>query len=306
MLKSESSARPAIRVYEVGPRDGLQNESQVLSVQTRLALIEQLAAAGLRQIEIGSFVRPDRIPALADTEHVAHALNHDGPVAYAALVPNHQGLERAVASGLREVALFMSASERHNRSNTNRSIADSLRVYAELSAQARAQGLRVRAYLSTVFGCPYEGPVAAEQVLPLVEQLLALGVYEVSLGDTIGVASPRAIEQMLSVLLPRFGPNVLALHLHDTRGTALANVLRGLQMGITCFDAAVGGIGGCPYAPGASGNLASEDLIYMLHDMGFATGVDLNALVKVNHFLSRALGKPLNSKYALTCPEETP
>lgn len=295
-----------VRIYEVGPRDGLQNESRTLSTAAKLNLIGMLVASGLKHIEIGSFVRPDRIPALADTDQLARSLEPVPGVHFSALVPNQRGLDRARQAGLREVAIFMSASESHSRSNTNRSIAEALSLYPPLVKQALQEGLRVRAYLSTVFGCPYEGKISPQQVLPLVQALLEMGVYEVSLGDTIGVANPRAVEEMLEVLLAHCAPEHLALHMHDTRGTALANVLIGLQMGITIFDTAIGGLGGCPYAPGASGNLATEDLVYMLTEMGIETGVDLSRLVATHHFLQREMGKPLNSRYAQTQPLTSP
>ncbi|PIQ28342.1 hydroxymethylglutaryl-CoA lyase [bacterium (Candidatus Blackallbacteria) CG17_big_fil_post_rev_8_21_14_2_50_48_46] len=291
-----------VLIYEVGPRDGLQNEAKLLSTETKLGLISGLVQSGLREIEIGSFVRPDRIPPLADTDPLARALPLTPGVHYSALVPNAKGLERAISAGLRKVAIFMSATESHNQSNTNRSTAEALQLYREVAKEALAQGIQVRAYLSTVFGCPYEGKVEVEQVLPLLEALLEMGVYQISLGDTIGISNPRAMEEMLSAILARYSLQSFALHLHDTRGTALANALIGLQMGFTTFDSAIGGLGGCPYAPGASGNLATEDLVYMLQEMGIETGVHLGKLVAVNHYLQKNLGKKLNSKYVQTIP----
>lgn len=289
-----------IQLVEVGPRDGLQNESQVLSADQKVSLIDQLSASGCTAIEIGSFVRPDRIPALADTDEVARKIKRFPGVAYSALVPNLKGLERALEAELKDIAVFMSATESHNQSNTNRSTAEALKSYERLVYEALKEGLRVRAYLSTVFGCPYEGKVAPETVAPLVKSLLDMGIYEVSLGDTIGVTHPLAVKQMLEHLFKTIEPDALALHFHDTRGTALANVYAGLEMGISTFDAALGGLGGCPYAPGAAGNVSSEDLLYMLHEMGIHTGVNLDALVPIYRQLQDWIGRPLMSKYPKT------
>lgn len=291
-----------VTIVEVGPRDGLQNETQILSADDKVRLIDQLSLSGFKAIEIGSFVRPDRIPPLADTEQVAQRIQRLPGINYSALVPNAKGLARAKAADLQGVAIFMSATNAHNLKNTNRTTAQALAMYPELVQQALAEGMQVRAYLSTVFGCPYEGEVKPEQVLPLVEQLLAMGVYEVSLGDTIGVSNPLAVQRTLEHLLQRVPADKLALHFHDTRGTALANVLAGLQMGITTFDAAIGGLGGCPYAPGAAGNVSTEDLVYMLHGMEIETGLDLERLVSINHYLAERFQRRLMSKYALTRP----
>ncbi|MBF2052369.1 MAG: hydroxymethylglutaryl-CoA lyase [Candidatus Sericytochromatia bacterium] len=291
-----------VKIVEVGPRDGLQNETQILSADDKVRLIDQLSLSGFKAIEIGSFVRPDRIPPLADTEQVAQRIQRLPGINYSALVPNAKGLARAKVAGLQSVAIFMSATNAHNLKNTNRTTAQALAMYPELVQQALAEGMQVRAYLSTVFGCPYEGEVKPQQVLPLVQQLLAMGVYEVSLGDTIGVSNPLAVQRTLEYLLEHVAADKLALHFHDTRGTALANVLAGLQMGITTFDAAIGGLGGCPYAPGAAGNVSTEDLVYMLHGMDIATGIDLDRLVSINHYLSERFQRRLMSRYALTRP----
>lgn len=292
----------SVTLVEVGPRDGLQNEQKILPTQDKIKMIDQLSESGLKYIEIGSFVRPDRIPPLADTDQVAAGITRKPGVTYAALVPNVKGLERAIASGMDEIAIFMSATNAHNLKNTNRTTADALAMYPELVELALSAGLKVRAYLSTVFGCPYEGEVLASTVQPLVADLLKMGVYQVSLGDTIGVTNPVAVQVMLKHLLSTFTVEQLALHFHDTRGTALANILAGLQMGITTFDASVGGLGGCPYAPGAAGNMSTEDLVYMLEGMGVHTGVSLDRLVSVNHYLSDRFQRQLMSKYALTRP----
>jgi hydroxymethylglutaryl-CoA lyase len=302
MVSSKLSDYPeSVTLVEVGPRDGLQNETRILPTADKVKLIEMLTACGLKKIEIGSFVRADRIPPLADTDKVATQLPPN-PNLYSALIPNARGLARAQEAGLSEVAIFMSVTESHNRSNINRSTQEALVGYQALVKQALAEGMRVRAYLSTVFGCPYEGAVSPEQVRPLVSALLETGVYQVSLGDTIGIAHPLLVAEILEALLPEAPIEALALHLHDTRGTALANALMGLQMGIRAFDTAVGGLGGCPYAPGASGNLATEDLAYMLIAMGIKTGIDLNKLVAASHFLEKSLGKKLSSKYSQTIP----
>jgi hydroxymethylglutaryl-CoA lyase len=304
MVSSKLSDYPeSVTLVEVGPRDGLQNETRILPTANKVKLIEMLTASGLKKIEIGSFVRADRIPPLADTDKVATQLPPNADV-YSALIPNARGLARAQEAGLTEVAIFMSVTESHNRSNINRSTREALAGYQVLVKQALAEGLRVRAYLSTVFGCPYEGTVSPEQVRPLVRALLETGVYQVSLGDTIGIAHPLLIAEILEALLPEAPIEALALHLHDTRGTALANALMGLQMGIRVFDTAVGGLGGCPYAPGASGNLATEDLAFMLNAMGINTGIDLSKLVQASHFLEKSLGKKLSSKYSQTIPPQ--
>ena len=293
----------SVNLVEVGPRDGLQNEHLVLPTQVKIKMIDQLSESGLKYIEIGSFVRPDRIPPLADTDQVAAGITRKPGVTYAALVPNIKGLERAIATDMDEIAIFMSATNTHNLKNTNRTTADALAMYPELVETALHAGLKVRAYLSTVFGCPYEGNVLASTVQPLVTELLKMGVYQVSLGDTIGVTNPVAVQGMLQQLLSACTADQLALHFHDTRGTALANILAGLQMGITTFDASVGGLGGCPYAPGAAGNMSTEDLVYMLDGMGIYTGVNLDRLVSINHYLSERFERPLMSKYALTCSD---
>ncbi len=289
-----------VQIVEVGPRDGLQNEKQILPTEARIQLIDKLSASGLQTIEIGSFVRLDKIPALANTEDVAAGITRRAGVNYTALVPNEKGLSRALEAKLPEIAVFMSVTDSHSRSNTNRSTAEALATYPPLVKQALDQGLRVRAYLSTVFGCPYEGEVKPEQVRPIVEALVEMGVYQISLGDTIGVTNPLAVQRLLEYLGERVSLDTLALHFHDTRGTALANVLAGLQMGVTTYDSAIGGLGGCPYAPGASGNLATEDLIYMLHGMGIETGVNLDALVEINQFLSNLFQRQLMSKYSIS------
>jgi hydroxymethylglutaryl-CoA lyase len=285
-----------VSVYEVSPRDGLQNESRILSLDDKRALVAALVAAGLRQIEVTSFVSPRWVPQLADASELVKSLSAPPGVTFSALCPNATGLERAKAAGLKEVAIFLSASESHNQKNTNKSIQRSLEVFEELIPVARDAGMRVRAYVSTVWGCPYEGDVDPRRALDIARDLIRWGVYQVSLGDTLGVGTPLQTQRICQMFLAEFTTDQLALHLHDTRGTALSNVLVGLDAGIRTFDAAVAGLGGCPYAPGASGNLATEDLVYMLHGMGLETGVDLDALISAGQVAERIVGRKLPGK----------
>ena len=282
-----------VSLYEVGPRDGLQNESANLTLDAKLQLIAALADAGLSRIELGSFVRPDWIPQLADTDELARRAVRKPGIRYAALVPNRTGLERAIAAGIGEVAVFMSSSETHNLKNTNKSVAQSLALFEEIVPVARKHGLFVRAYLSTVWGCPYEGKVEIRRSLEICRQLRAIGCDELSLGDTIGIGNPKQTRDILQVFLREFPPAVLALHLHDTHGTALANCLAALEMGISIFDTSIGGMGGCPYAPGAAGNLATEDLASMLEDMGIATGINLSRLIEAGALAQELVGRKL-------------
>ena len=283
-----------VTLYEVGPRDGLQNESARLAMGDKLRLIGALADAGLSRIEIGSFVRPDWIPQLADTDQVAQRLPRRAGLRYSALVPNQTGLDRAVKAGLREVAVFMSSSETHNQKNTNKSIAQSLEHFGQIVPAAKAQGLFVRAYLSTVWGCPYEGQVDPRRPLEISRKLRTIGCDEISLGDTLGIGNPLQTRQILELFLAGgFEASRIALHLHDTNGTALANCLVGLELGITTFDTSIGGMGGCPYAPGASGNLATEDLASMLLGLGIGTGVDLDKLVAAGELAEELSGRKL-------------
>jgi hydroxymethylglutaryl-CoA lyase len=282
-----------VTLYEVGPRDGLQNESAKLTLDARLRLVEALADSGLKRIEIGSFVRPDWIPQLADTDDVAQRVVRKSGVRYVALVPNRTGLQRAVAAGMREVAVFMSATESHNLKNTNKTVAQSLEHFGEIVPAAKKQGLFVRAYLSTVWGCPYEGKVAPQRALEIARQLRAIGSDEISLGDTIGVGNPKQTRDILELFLREIPPAMLALHMHDTHGTALANCLAGMELGVTTFDTSIGGMGGCPYAPGAAGNLATEDLVSMLFDMGIETGVNLEKLIEAGALAQELVGHKL-------------
>jgi hydroxymethylglutaryl-CoA lyase len=283
-------------VYEVGPRDGLQNEAARLPVANKLELITALLDAGLRRIEATSFVSPRWIPQLADADELVSRLPRRAGVVYSALVPNERGLARARAVGLGEVAIFISSSETHNRKNINKSIKESLATYAKVLSSAQAMGLKVRGYVSTVWGCPYEGTVPVAKAVSVARQLHKLGCYQVSLGDTIGVGTPLQTRAILEAMLEHLPAAALAMHMHDTRGSALANVLMGLSMGIRTFDAAVGGMGGCPYAPGAAGNLSTEDLVYMLHGMGIGTGIDLPLLVDAGLLAERMVERELPSK----------
>ncbi|SFJ05106.1 hydroxymethylglutaryl-CoA lyase [Thermoflavimicrobium dichotomicum] len=285
-----------VKVVEVGLRDGLQNEKSVLSTHQKLTLIHKLIAAGIKEIEVTSFVHPTWVPQLADADQLASQLPKNRDVNYRALVPNQRGLERALQTSIHEYAVFMSASESHNQKNINKSIAETFPVLQEVIEKAQMHGKKVRGYVSTVFGCPYEGEVSIKQVITICERLIEMGVYEISLGDTIGVATPNQVKQVLKECLRALPSDQLAVHFHDTRGTGLVNAYVALECGITTVDSSFGGLGGCPYAPGASGNLATEDLVYMLHGMGIDTGVDLEALCQTSRWLEEQLGKKLPSK----------
>ena len=290
-----------VRIVEVGPRDGLQNEGRIVPVAEKLRFIAALAEAGLREIEASSFVHPKVIPQLADADELFAQLPADSRVAYSALVPNERGLDRALAAGVKRIAVFTAASETFTARNIRMSIAESFAVFAPLIARAVAAGASVRGYLSTCFVCPYEGDIAPEIVRPLAEKLLELGCDEVGISDTIGAAGPREIQATVAHLVERIPVGRIALHLHDTYGTALANVWAGLELGVTSFDAAGGGLGGCPYAPGAAGNLATEDLVYMLERCGIDTGVDLEKLVKSAKATAECLGRQPSSRQCRLC-----
>src|SRR4051812_18625600 len=285
-----------VSIYEVSPRDGLQNEALPIPLEGKRELIGALIAAGLKRIELTSFVSPRWVPQLADAEELAREFQAPPGITLSALCPNAKGFERAHAAGLKEIAVFMSASETHNKKNTNKSIAESLETFREVVPPALAANMRVRAYVSTVWGCPYEGDVDPRAALDITRTLLDLGCYQVSLGDTIGVATPLATKRVVSLFLSEVSTPQLALHFHDTRGTALANALVGLELGIRDFDAAVAGLGGCPYAPGAAGNLATEDLVYMLQGMGIETGVDLDRLIEAGRVAEAVVGRRLPGK----------
>jgi hydroxymethylglutaryl-CoA lyase len=289
-----------VTIKEVGPRDGLQNEKTAISTEDKIAWINRLSKTGLTYIEITSFVHPKWIPQLADAMEVATRIERAPGVTYAALVPNQKGLEKALAAEVDVVAVFMSASETHNRKNINKSIEETFSVLEEVVKTAKRAGKTVRGYVSTAFGCPYEGNVSIEQVIRVSERLFTMGIDELSLGDTIGVATPKQVLELLEAVLQCFPKEKLAMHFHDTRGTALANILVSLEMGITTFDSSLGGLGGCPYAPGASGNVATDDLVYMLHGMDIATGIDVERLTAAALFIQDTIGRPLSSRYLQT------
>jgi len=296
--KVRSVQLPAkVTVYEVGPRDGLQNEARNVPTADKIKFIDALVASGISSIEITSFVSPKWIPQLADSAEVSRGVTRTPGVRMSALVPNRRGLDSALASGMKEIAVFMSASETHNKKNVNKTIAETLVAFEEVVPVARAAGVAVRAYLSTCFGCPYEGDVDPERVVDLSGRLRDLGVYQISISDTIGVANPRQVEDVLTRVLAKHPLPSIAVHFHDTQGTALANCVVALGMGVTTIDSAAGGLGGCPYAPGASGNLATEDLVAMLHSMKIETGIDLDKLVEASRTAATFVGHELPSKY---------
>lgn len=286
-----------VDVYEVGPRDGLQNELRTLPTKDKARLIDALVKAGEKRIEVTSFVSPKWIPQLADAEELLRLVGRREGVVFSALVPNLKGLERAKEAGLQEAAVFISASEAHSKKNINKSIAEAMAGAREVTSAALQAGMRVRGYLSTVWGCPYEGHVPVERVVDICRYLVDAGIYQLSLGDTIGVGTPRQTEEILEALLKHMPVEQLALHLHDTRGTALANSLVGLSAGVTTFDASIGGLGGCPYAPGAAGNLATEDAVFMFHGMGVDTGINLDRLVEAGEIAQELIGRKLAGKY---------
>ncbi len=285
-----------VSIYEVSPRDGLQNEPNVVSLDAKKQLIEKLVESGLKRIEITSFVSPKWVPQLADAEELAATMRAPEGVTFSALCPNAKGLERAIATGMTEIAVFMSASETHNMKNINKTIDRTLGVFSEIIPPALEAGLRVRGYLSTMWGCPYEGPVAAESSVKIARRLLDLGCYQIALSDTIGTGTPRQTQDIVARAMDVMEIDQISLHMHDTRGTALSNILVGLEMGVRHFDASVGGLGGCPYAPGAAGNVATEDLVFLLHGMGIETGVDLDKLIEAGNVAERVLGRPLPGK----------
>ncbi|MFD1018330.1 hydroxymethylglutaryl-CoA lyase [Thalassobacillus hwangdonensis] len=285
----------SVTIKEVGPRDGLQNEASLISTEDKVEWINLLSASGFSYIEFSSFVHPKWIPQLADAVEVAKNITRNPDITYAALVPNRKGLERALEVDVDEVSIFMSASEAHNKNNINKSIDDTYPVLDEVVRDAKAAGKSVRGYVSTVFGCPYEGNVQVDQVIRVCDSLFEMGIDELSLGDTIGVANPKQVDQFLDEIKGRFDLSKLAMHFHDTRGMALANVLVSLQHDIRTFDSTVGGLGGCPYAKGASGNLATDDLVHMLDEMEIRTGVDEEKLIKAASFIGSKLDKQLPS-----------
>ena len=292
-----SSPQRRIRVVEVGPRDGLQNERIRLTVEQKLSMIHGLVDAGMQHVEIGSFVHPKWIPQMVDTGEVLRRLQREDGVRYWALVPNMRGLDNALAAGATHVAVFVSSSESHNKKNLNRTIDESLDGISAVAAKAVAEGCEIRGYVSTVFGCPYEGDVDFGRVLEISGALLDMGCVEISLGDTTGMGTPGHVRASLERALETHDADQLALHLHDTRGLAIANALVALDVGFQTFDSSIGGMGGCPYAPGASGNVGTEDMVNMLSSMGYETGLDLEKLLAVSRRLERDYGATLNSAY---------
>lgn len=282
-----------VTVVEVGPRDGLQNEAAFVPTDQKIELIERLSETGLKRIEITSFVHPKAIPQLQDSEELVKRIQSKPGIIYSTLVPNEKGLERALAAGVKEIGLFVSASETHNQKNVRMPIADSLKGFRHIAEKALANGIRMRGYVVTAFGCPLEGRIAPEKVEFIIDAYRSLGVHEIALGDTTGMANPVLVSQLVERVRSRLGETDLALHFHDTRGAALANILAALQEGVSTFDGSIGGLGGCPYAPGASGNVATEDLVNMLEEMGIETGVDLNKLIDCARFANKIVGKEL-------------
>lgn len=295
--RPSSEVAHGVRLIEVGPRDGLQNECRHLSVDDRVALVDRLVDAGLRDVEIGSFVKASRIPQMADTDEVARRIRRRENVRYWALVPNRYGLQRAIDAGIRHVAVPISASETHNQRNLNRSRAETLAEIGAIAEHTHREGICLRIYVSTAFGCPYDGHVPVDEALDLVSQLIDLGPAEVSLGDTIGVGHPRHIRELCQRALDAHGPERIALHLHDTQGLAVANALAAFELGVRHFDGSIGGLGGCPYAPGASGNVGSEDLVNLFRHYGIDLEIDLDALIATSRWLENSFGLEIQSPF---------
>jgi len=289
----------SVRIVEVGPRDGLQNEQQAIPVNTKAQLVDKLAKAGLTTIETGSFVNPKWVPQMAGSDEVFQSIRRMEGVTYSALTPNLKGFERAVAAKASEVAVFVAASEAFSQKNINCSIADSLERARVLMSAAQEKGIPVRGYISCVVGCPYEGEISPEKVAQVAAALLEMGCYEISLGDTIGVGTPASVSAVLDAVFEVAPIEKLAVHLHDTYGQALANIYSALSMGVSVVDSSVAGLGGCPYAKGASGNVATEDVVYMLNGLGLAHGIDIDKLVDAGAFICQALGRENGSKAAL-------
>ncbi|WP_431700167.1 hydroxymethylglutaryl-CoA lyase [Pseudomonas sp. BR20] len=287
-----------VRLVEVGPRDGLQNEAQPISVADKVQLVDALSAAGLSYIEVGSFVSPKWVPQMAGSADVFAQIQRKPGVTYGALAPNLRGFEDALAAGVKEVAVFAAASEAFSQRNINCSISESLERFAPIMAAARQHGISVRGYVSCVLGCPYEGEIAPEQVAAVARELYAMGCYEVSLGDTIGTGTAGTTRRLFDVVGAQVPRNKLAGHFHDTYGQAIANIYASLLEGITVFDSSIAGLGGCPYAKGASGNVATEDVLYLLNGLGIDTGIDLDALIRAGLQISHVLGRPTGSRVA--------
>lgn len=295
-MATEARYPDRVKIVEVGPRDGLQNEPETIPAEVKVELIERLADAGLPVVEATSFVSPDAIPQLADAREVFTGIHRKRGVSYPVLVPNDKGMDRAMEVGVEEIAVFTAASETFNQKNINCSIQESLDRFRPVTERAHEAGIRVRGYISCALGCPYEGRIEPGAVAEVAGKLMHMGCYEISLGDTIGVGTPHKARRMLSAVANAVPISHLAVHLHDTYGQALANILACLELGVTTVDSSVAGLGGCPYAKGATGNVATEDVIYMLHGMGLETGVDLAQLLEVARFISEKLGREPASK----------
>ena len=289
-------------IVEVGPRDGLQNEKTTIATADKIAFVNQLTSAGHAVIEVSAFVSPKWVPQMADASDVLAGIDRRSSVRYTALVPNRAGLERAIAARVNEIAIFAAASETFSRKNINQSIDESLTTYRTVVDEAKNAGLRVRGYLSTCFYCPFEGPIAPARVADVASRLHDMGVFQVAISDTIGAAHPGQVPIVLDAVTTQIPLEQIALHFHDTRGTALANVLAGLDYGVTTFDSSAGGLGGCPYAPGAAGNLATEDLLYMLNGLGIETGVSIDAVASASRFIETKLDHRLPSRYLQAPP----
>jgi hydroxymethylglutaryl-CoA lyase len=287
-----------VRLVEVGPRDGLQNEKVIIPTAIKIRLIEQLTDAGLTYIEAGSFVNPKWVPQMADSAEVFHGITRNPKVTYAALIPNLQGFEKAITANANEVAIFAAASEEFSQKNINCSISESLKRFEAVMPLAQAQKIKVRGYISCVAGCPYSGRVAVKTVTDIAKELIAMGCYEISLGDTIGVGTAGQIKQLIESIACDIPINQLAVHMHDTYGQALANIYAALELGISVIDSSVAGLGGCPYAAGASGNVATEDLVYLLNGLGIEHGVDLKKLILAGNTICQSLGRATGSKAA--------
>ncbi len=287
-----------VRLVEVGPRDGLQNEAELISTSDKVQLVDDLSSAGLSHIEVGSFVSPKWVPQMVGSAEVIAQMQRRDGVTYTALTPNLRGFEDALAAGIKEVAVFAAASESFSQRNINCSINESLERFAPIMQAARLHGIQVRGYVSCVLGCPYDGQIAPQQVAAVANELIAMGCYEVSLGDTIGVGTPGATRTLIEVVAAQIPRGKIAGHFHDTYGQALANIYASLLEGIEVFDSSVAGLGGCPYAQGASGNVASEDVLYMMQGLGIETGVDLELLIRAGHRISGVLGRPNGSRVA--------
>jgi hydroxymethylglutaryl-CoA lyase len=298
-------SRPSrVRIVEVGPRDGLQNESQIVPAATKIAFIDRLSQTGLKTIEATSFVSPKWVPQLADAAEVYAAIRRRPGIRYPVLVPNAQGFARALEVGVDEIAVFTAASEAFTQKNINATIAESLERFAPVLSDAKSRGIPVRGYVSTVLGCPYQGAVPVPNVVRVAQALHQAGCYEISLGDTIGIGTPDAAKRMLAAVAEAVPIEALAIHFHDTRGQALANILACLDLGVSVVDSSTAGLGGCPYARGASGNVATEEVLYLLNGLDIETGVDLDAIIDCGRFIASALGKPPASKVNLAAVRE--